>query len=282
MKFNRIILTLIIAVPLLFIGCGTKSSSASIQTEMTETESEASFIRAKPDSILFKEYYGLKDVYGYEPFYSAKEWMDEDGKLLFPYDEYRYRMEGMSNILASLDVPEEVLQKAATEDVLKVVCEGWLTSGATGPFFDFPSQYINIASANIGVVNELLQRSDMAKAVLDDYCTRNYVLGTETSKPARDALNQVAFEEILLASNLAFSQMDENMKRQVIDEVMTKLGDAKSGKYWTQSITSGFFAYIAEEQEAEGSLWYDYISKNCSKEVKQYLTTNYMSFWLWK
>ena len=283
MKFSKIILPLVLVVPLLFIGCGTKSSSASIQTEITETESETAFIRAKPDSILFKEYYGLKDVYGYEPFYSAEEWMDEDGKLLFPYDEYRYRMEGMSNILASLDVPEEVLQKAATKDVLKVVCEGWLTSGATLAYiFDFPSQYINIASANIGVVNELLQRSDMAKAVLDDYCTRNYVLGTETSKPARDALNQVAFDEILLASNLAFSQLDENMKRQVIDEVMKKLVDAESGKYWTQSITSGFFAYIAEEQEAEGSLWYDYISKNCSKEAKQYLTTDYMSFWLWK
>ena len=280
MKFHRIMLTLIIAVPLLFAGCGTKSSSASIQTETTETESESSFIRARPDSILFKEYYGLKDVYGYEPFYSAEEWMDEEGKLLFPYDEYRYRMEGMSNILASLDVPEEVLQKAATEDVLKVVCEGWLTSGATLAYiFNFPSDYVNIASANIGVVNELLQRSDMAKAVLEDYCTRNYVPGSETSKPARDALNQVVFDEILLASNLAFSQMDENMKRQVIDEVMKKLGDAESGKYWTQRIESGFFAYIAEEQEAEGSLWYDYISKNCSKEVKQYLTTDYMRFW---
>lgn len=279
MKFSKIILPLVLVVPLLFVGCGTKSSSASIQTETTETESEASFIRAKPDSILFKEYYGLKDVYGYEPFYSAEEWMDEEGKLLFPYDEYRYRMEGMSDILASLDVPEAVLQKAATEDVLKVVCEGWITSGATGPFFDFPSQYINIASANIGVVNELLQRSDMAKAVLKDYCTRNYVSGTETSRLARDALNQVVFDEILLASNLAFSQMDENMKRQVIYEVMKKLGDAESGKYWTEGITSGFFAYIAEEQEAEGSLWYDYISKNCSKEVKQYLTTDYMQFW---
>lgn len=103
--------------------------------------------------------------------------------------------------------------------------------------------------------------------------------GSETSKETREALNQVVFEEILLASNLAFSQMDENMKRRVIDEVMKKLGDVQSGKYWTQSITSGFFAYIAEEQEAEGSMWYDYISKNCSEEVKQYLTTDYMSFW---
>lgn len=81
--------------------------------------------------------------------------------------------------------------------------------------------------------------------MLEDYCTRNYARGSETSNEARDALNQVVFEEILLASNLAFSQMDENMKRQVIDEVMKKLGDAQSGKYWTQSITSGFFAYIA-------------------------------------
>lgn len=55
MKFSKIILSLIIAVPLLFIGCGSKSSSSSIQTETTETESEAAFIRAEPDSVLFKE-----------------------------------------------------------------------------------------------------------------------------------------------------------------------------------------------------------------------------------
>ena len=274
------ILFIIIAVPLFFVGCGTKSSSTSIRTEQVETESETDFTRAKPQSVLFKEYKGLKEVYGYEPFYSAKEWMDEEGKLLFPYDEYRYRMEGMSNILASLDMPEEVLQKAATEDILKVVCEGWLTSGATLAYiFGFPSDYVNIASANIGVVNELLQRSDMAKAVLEDYCTRNYVQGSETSREARDSLNQVVFEEILLASNLAFSQMDENMKRQVIEEVMKKLGDVQSGKYWTQSIKSGFFAFIAEEYAAGGSLWYDYISDNCPEEIKRYLTKDFMDYW---
>lgn len=281
MKSNKIILPLIIAVPLLFAGCGTKSSSTSVQKEPIETENETDFTRAKPQTVLFKEYKGLKDAYEYEPFYSAKEWMDEEGRLLFPYDEYRYRMEGMSNILASLDVPEEVLQKAATKDVLKVVCEGWLTSGATLAYiFESPSDYVNIASANIGVVNELLQRSDMAKAVFEDYCTRNYVQGSETSREAQDALNQVIFEEILLASNLAFSQMDENMKRQVLDEVMKKLGDAQSGKYWTHhKKSSGFFAFIAEEYAAGGSLWYDYISDNCPKEIKQYLTKDFMDYW---
>lgn len=282
MKFSKIIPPLIIVMPLLFVGCGTKSSSTSIQKEPIETENETDFTRAKPQSVLFKEYKGLKDVYGYEPFYSAKEWMDEEGKLLFPYDEYRYRMDKYVNVLASLDMPEEVLKKAQTKDILEVVCGGWLTSGATeAETFNFPSDYVNIASANIGAVNELLWRSDMASAVRQDYYKRNYLVGEGNSGSVeRYTVYQIIFDEILLASNLAFSQMDDRMKELVLDDVMKKLRDVESGEYFTSSsIKSGFFAFIAEEYAAGGSLWYDYISDNCPKEIKQYLTKDFMDYW---
>lgn len=77
------------------------------------------------------------------PFYTSKEWMDEDGVMLFPYKDDEADMNGIDDIIARMYIPNDVLDRATTEDLLYVVCDCWLSTGATASFmFNFPSDYI--------------------------------------------------------------------------------------------------------------------------------------------
>ena len=211
-------------------------------------ENEPLVTKVEIDSIMYNEFNNLlEDEYGGEPYYTKEEWINEKGELLFPYENNKELMSGIENILASLYMPEEVLEKAYTKDLLKVICEGWFSTNVTMPsIYNNPSEYILYSSSTNQAVNELLQRGDMVEIVFDDYCKRNYVIETEVNEQNSSELKRLQFEEIVLGSNHAFSLMDDSMREKVLSEVLKKNENIKGEEYDTSGLESGFFSMIEE------------------------------------
>lgn len=247
-------------------------STSEIQTEVLPTKTEV-------QSLLYSDFNDMRKVYGYEPGYDATQWMNEEGALLFPYESDWKDASKVAEVLGLLYMPEEVLSKAATEDLLKVVMEGWLESNVTSiSVYSTPSDYILSCTIKNQAANELMARSDMVVLLYEDYCSRSYLEGG-ASREGRWAADKLQFDEIILASNYAFAQMDDEMKENVLKEALRKQKQVESGTYYTVGHTSGFFAYIAEEERKEGSNWYQYICDNKIEAAKNAICFDELS-WL--
>ena len=234
----------------------------------TEAQMETMPTRIEVDSLLYKEFNDMSEVYSYEPKYDVAQWMNEAGDLLFPYEQDLNNNTTMEGALALLYMPDEVLFKASTEDLLKVVMDGWLETNATSiSVYSTPSHYIRSCTIKNQAANELMRRSDMVTVIYDDYCNRNYLKGEE-SREGRWAADKMQFDEIILASNHAFAMMDDEMKEKVLNVALEKHGQVRSGYFYTVGHTSGFFAYIVEEELNGGSDWYQYIQDNNIEEAK--------------
>lgn len=254
-------------------------------SEMTIEEAAEKKIEEKPidqttltrievNSLLYGEYFDLKDTYWYEPKYNAAQWMNEEGELLFPYEQDLNNNTTMEGALALLYMPDEVLFKASTEDLLKVVMDGWLETNATSiSVYSTPSHYIRSCTIKNQAANELMRRRDMVTVLYEDYCNRNYLKGEE-SREGRWAADKLQFDEIILASNHAFAMMDDEMKENVLNAALEKHGQVRSGYFYTVGHTSGFFAYIVEEELNGGSDWYQYIHDNNIEAAKNAISFN--------
>ena len=230
--------------------------------------------RVEVNSLLYGEYFDLKDTYHYEPKYNAAQWMNEAGELLFPYEQELNNDTKMADDLALLYMPDEILLKASTEDLLKVVMDGWLETNATSiSVYSIPSHYIRSCTIKNQAANELMRRSDMVTVLYEDYCNRNYLKGEE-SREGRWAADKLQFDEIILASNHAFAMMDDEMKENVLNAALEKHGQVRSGYFYTVGHTSGFFAYIVEEELNGGSDWYQYIHDNNIEAAKNAISFN--------
>lgn len=283
MRGGKVLVSVLFLAVFLFTGC-TSGASSSVNDVTTEadTDDKTWVSRINPESMLLAEFTGLRETYGYEPRYpSDGEWMDSEGRLLFPYEGNEDEMEDVAGILASLYMPVEVLYTASTRDLLKVVCEGWLRSGATSALiYGTPSQYVLLSTDRIGAANELLHRSDMAEVVLEDYLRMDYVKKDGNLSEASYILDRIQFEEILLGSNIAFAEMDDTMRQQTIRAALKKMERAGDAEY-NMGILSGFFAYIGEEQNNGGSDWYEYIQERGPEEAKKYLDSDGLKYWKW-
>lgn len=277
-KNTRIIL-LSLATTLSLVACTPEDEK--LHNDSSTSCDENMTVRIDEGTLLYNTFGDLRNVYGYEPFYTADEWMNDAGELLYPYENDKDRMEGIENILASLYMPEEVLKKASTEELLHVVCDGWLSTHATSAIlFNLPSEYVANSMSRNQAANELIVRNDMVKVLLEDYTLKSYIKGNEYSDEAAFALNQIQFEEIILASNHAYVQMNDSMKEKVINAVLEKVSYMESQQYYTGNLKTGFFTYIKEEQENGGSYWYEYLCENEDEIVRKYLDLEETISWM--
>ena len=140
-------------------------------------------------------------------------------------------------------------------------------------------------------MEEVLKRQDMAKALFAEYKTDTFPMlrsfGNEKEQEAYDsearfAIEKIATMEALLASNLAFDRMDEEMKQQVLAEALKKVEQRQSGRFQCgyksadgeillSEFPSGFFAYILEQEERSGSKWYRYLAETGETELVEKL-----------
>lgn len=276
---KKILIIFLLITTLLLVGCGFEKENASDKSVTSATETAT--LRIEVDELLYEEFGDLRSVYNYEPFYAADEWMDDKGELLFPYESNKDMMKGIENILASLHMPEGVLKEASTEELLRVICEGWLSTHATSPLlFNLPSEYVANSMARNQATNEFMRRSDMLNVLVEDYLQRCYIHDDEYSDEATFALNQIQFEEIILASNYVYAQMDDSMKEKVINAVLEKVSYMESGKYYTGDLASGFFTYIIEAQNNGGSYWYTYICENEIETARKYINLENVVSWI--
>lgn len=241
--------------------------TTTLEEEFPQEQTTTVPERIEVSSLLFCEFNDFRDTYDYEPEYSAEQWMNAEGALLFPYVKEIENTTSFVRSFALLYMPDEVLVRATTQDLLKVVMDGWLEASVTSiSVFSTPSHYILSCTGKNQASNELLRRSDMIDVLYNDYCNRDYS-GAESLEGKR-AADKLQFDEIILASNHAFSLMDDHMKRAVLTEALEKYQQVKCGEYYTVGHTSGFFAFIAEEERNGGSYWYKYICDNNIEEAK--------------
>ncbi|MBO5237855.1 MAG: hypothetical protein J6B50_03665 [Lachnospiraceae bacterium] len=241
---------------------------STVPENTTIVQMETTPTRIEVDSLLYKEFNDMREVYSYEAKYNAAQWMNEAGELLFPYEQDLNSDTKMVDDLALLYMPDEVLFKASTEDLLKVVMDGWLETNVTSiSVYSIPSHYIRSCTIKNQAANELMRRSDMVTVIYADYCNRNYLKGEE-SREGRWAADKLQFDEIILASNHAFAMMDNEMKENVLNAALEKYGQVRSGYFYTVEHTSGFFAYIVEEELNGGSAWYQYVQDNNIEAAK--------------
>lgn len=281
MRVKLKIILLIVMVVMSFAACATHDDVEITQKVSKKAEEQVIEVtRLEVESIIYGDFENvLESAYGLEPYYTAEDWMDKDGKLLHPYANNKELMTGVGNIMASIYMPEKVLEKASTEDLLKVVCDGWFSTNVTlTGLFNNASDYVKNSVVRNQATNELVRRSDMTEVLFEDYCNREYVKGTEYSDEAALELKILQFDEIVLGSNHAFSIMTDDMKSKVLEEVLKKNKDIQSGEYYNSGHQSGFFSIIEEEYINGGSDWYTYICEKGYDEAKEYINTE-SAFW---
>ena len=214
------------------------------------------------DAILYGEYTDMTNTFSYEPLYTDAEWI-KDGTLLYPYKNNldNDSMKTIEDILANFYVSEEVVAKASTKELLKVSGD-FLTTKGIDMVYNLPSEYVcYVVSINLAS-NELLHRTDMPEVIFEDYNDREYAKASASYDEVRINCNQIMFEEIVLASNYAFSIMDDELKEKVLAQATDMADMALDDNYDAHGLKSGFFTYIIEEKLEGGSDWYDYIVEN--------------------
>jgi hypothetical protein len=237
------------------------TESAILTPTQTEADSPAP---AKDFKKLYQKYYEQSP----DSAYSVEEWLANDGRLDFPFDlrEDTSKLQ-MSEVFTRFYVPKEALERAATEDLLRVSKLWPMTKYY---FYNFPSYYLDFLLTGFNATEELVGRLDLAEVVLDTYIEDEFMTvcsfddteqQTAYNKECYIRENGIVLEEVLLAGNEVFDQMDDEMRQQTLDAVREKMELRQSGKFLCHDSSSGFFAYIIELHDTTGSRWYDYIAE---------------------
>lgn len=115
---------------------------------------------------------------------------------------------------------------------------------------------------------------------VNDYLLERYYIPIEAANKAPSSLLlqivkmtlNTYFEEAWLGSNLAYEQLDDNRRMNIINKACI------TAQYVVDNNTAGtplpvpaFWDTIAEEQKQSGSLWYDYIMQNTTLETTKWL-----------
>lgn len=245
-------------------GCQKRGHVADPEAA-TESVTEAATLpeRMSPESgtVIYSAYADYRDLYNFEPLFNDSDWMDKDGRLLFPYRNITSKEFKIGDIFAMFYMSEEVVSKATSEDLLTVVTDAAPTSMIV--MANSPSEMAQMCSNKLLAADELLHRPDMARVVLKDYRIRRYI---EPEKITSN--NAIQIEEMWLGSNLGYAELNDDERAEVLELAainMTKIHEL--GLELTIR-DNCFFGLAAEEYKRNGNGWYDYIMNKADQSVK--------------
>lgn len=271
----RNFICILIATVLVFslAGCSSSNNSKDIapsvtypdDIEETLTDSEIKV------SILYAPYDDSKR--DYHILWTFDDWTDDNGNIAIPYE-----MDFVNDyLLERYYIPIEAANKAPSSLLLQIVKDSlWGLLGPMGASYEPDTSVFHshkCLSQSIAA-SVLFTRNDMAVTLYNDYMTDgiHYAVYEDSGYMCDRMTLNTYFEEAWLGSNLAYEQLNDNRRMNIINKACI------TAQYVVDNNTAGtplpvpaFWDTIAEEQKQSGSLWYDYIMQNTTQETTKWL-----------
>lgn len=256
-----------------FAGCSSSNNSKDIAPSVTYPDD---IEETMPDSkistsILYTPYDDSKRDYSI--LWTFDDWTDDNGNIAIPYE-----MDFVNDyLLERYYIPPETANKAPSSLLLQIVKDSlWGLLGPMGASYEPDTSVFHshkCLSQSIAA-SVLFTRNDMAVTLYNDYMTDgiHYAVYEDSGYLCDRMTLNTYFEEAWLGSNLAYEQLDDNQRMNIINKACI------TAQYVVDNNTAGtplpvpaFWDTIAEEQKQSGSLWYDYIMQNTTLETTKWL-----------
>lgn len=271
----RNFICILIATVLVFslTGCSSSNNSKDIAPSVTYPDD---IEETMPDSkistsILYTPYDDSKRDYSI--LWTFDDWTDDNGNIAIPYE-----MDFVNDyLLERYYIPPEAANKASSSLLLQIVKDSlWGLLGPMGASYEPDTSVFHshkCLSQSIAA-SVLFTRNDMAATLYNDYMTDgiHYAVFEDSGYMCDRMTLNTYFEEAWLGSNLAYEQLDDNRRMNIINKACI------TAQYVVDNNTAGtplpvpaFWDTIAEEQKQSGSLWYDYIMQNTTLETAKWL-----------
>lgn len=271
----RNFICILIATVLVFslTGCSSSNNSKDIAPSVTYPDDIEETL---PDSeikvsILYAPYVDSKR--DYHILWTFDDWTDDNGNIAIPYE-----MDFVNDyLLERYYIPIEAASKAPSSLLLQIVKDSlWGLLGPMGASYEPDTSVFHshkCLSQSIAA-SVLFTRNDMAVTLYNDYMTDgiHYAVYEDSGYLCDRMTLNTYFEEAWLGSNLAYEQLDDNRRMNIINKACI------TAQYVVDNNTAGtplpvpaFWDTIAEEQKQSGSLWYDYIMQNTTLETTKWL-----------
>ena len=265
---------ILIATVLIFslTGCSSNANKDSTPSVTYPDDIEETMPDSKVStSILYTPYDdSLRD---YPILWTFDDWTDDNGNIAIPYE-----MDFVNDyLLERYYIPIEAANKAPSSLLLKIVKDSlWGLLGPMGASYEPDTSVFHshkCLSQSIAA-SVLFTRNDMAVTLYNDYMTDgiHYAVYEDSGYMCDRMTLNTYFEEAWLGSNLAYEQLDDNRRMNIINKACI------TAQYVVDNNTAGtplpvpaFWDTIAEEQKQSGSLWYDYIMQNTTLETTKWL-----------
>lgn len=271
----RNFICILIATVLVFslAGCSSSNNRKDIAPSVTYPDDIEETL---PDSeikvsILYAPYDDSKR--DYHILWTFDDWTDDNGNIAIPYE-----MDFVNDyLLERYYIPIEAANKAPSSLLLQIVKDSlWGLLGPMGASYEPDTSVFHshkCLSQSIAA-SVLFTRNDMAVTLYNDYMTDgiHYAVYEDSGYLCDRMTLNTYFEEAWLGSNLAYEQLDDNRRMNIINKACI------TAQYVVDNNTAGtplpvpaFWDTIAEEQKQSGSLWYDYIMQNTTLETTKWL-----------
>lgn len=265
---------ILIATVLIFslTGCSSNANKDSTPSVTYPDDIEETMPDSKiSTSILYTPYDDSKR--DYPVLWTFDDWTDDSGNIAIPYE-----MDFVNDYqLERYYIPLEAANKAPSSLLLKIVKDSlWGLLGPMGASYEPDTSVFHshkCLSQSIAA-SVLFTRNDMAATLYNDYMTDgiHYAVYEDSGYMCDRMTLNTYFEEAWLGSNLAYEQLDDNRRMDIINKACI------TAQYVVDNNTAGtplpvpaFWDTIAEEQKQSGSLWYDYIMQNTTLETIKWL-----------
>lgn len=271
----RNFICILIATVLVFslAGCSSSNNSKDIAPSVTypdDIEETLNDSEIKV-SILYAPYDDSKR--DYHILWTFDDWTDDNGNIAIPYE-----MDFVNDyLLERYYIPIEAANKAPSSLLLQIVKDSlWGLLGPMGASYEPDTSVFHshkCLSQSIAA-SVLFTRNDMAVTLYNDYMTDgiHYAVYEDSGYMCDRMTLNTYFEEAWLGSNLAYEQLNDNRRMNIINKACI------TAQYVVDNNTAGtplpvpaFWDTIAEEQKQSGSLWYDYIMQNTTQETTKWL-----------
>ena len=255
------------------VGCSSSNNSKDIAPSVTYPDDIEETL---PDSeikvsILYAPYDDSKR--DYHILWTFDDWTDDNGNIAIPYE-----MDFVNDyLLERYYIPLEAANKAPSSLLLQIVKDSlWGLLGPMGASYEPDTSVFHshkCLSQSIAA-SVLFTRNDMAVTLYNDYMTDgiHYAVYEDSGYMCDRMTLNTYFEEAWLGSNLAYEQLNDNRRMNIINKACI------TAQYVVDNNTAGtplpvpaFWDTIAEEQKQSGSLWYDYIMQNTTQETTKWL-----------